>query len=150
MQLGLEPEPQRSESRFHPDTVRKAVALTQQLERHRRETLSLEQVRELAGELNLDPQLLQQALTQVSAEEARQAVAQSQTQTQSVAKQRQTKTAWVLLVIAVLLMIPLLLLGFVGTSVAPPQVAPPVRIEVQTAPAPSAPLTAPAPQSGGQ
>jgi hypothetical protein len=149
MTLGLEPEPLRTESRFHPDTVKKAVALAQQLEHRRRETLSLEQVTQLADELNLDPQLLQQALAQISAQEARQA--QLQVPTQTAAQLRQTRMSWILLIIGLLLAIPLLLLGWMTTSVAPPTVAAPQRIEApMAAPAPSAPVAPTAPLPGGR
>lgn len=141
MPLGLEPEPLRAESRFHPETVKKAVALAQQLEHRRRETLSLEQVTQLAEELNLDPALLQQALAQISAQEARQA--QLQAPVQTVAQQQQARKTRVLLVIALVLAIPLLLLSWLTTSIAPvppPTVAAPQQIVVPQPVAPLAPL----------
>ncbi|MGV3719568.1 MAG: hypothetical protein ACO1SX_01560, partial [Actinomycetota bacterium] len=120
----------------------------QQLEQKRRETLSLEQVSQLADELNLDPQLLQQALAQVSAEEARRAAMQVQTPV-TAQKQKQLSRAWVVLVISLLLMVPLLLLLGYSTVRVPAPVAPPVAIQVQEAAPPVAtpPLTPPAPSS---
>jgi hypothetical protein len=151
MSLGFEPEPLRSETRFHADTVKKAVALAQQLEQKRRETLSLEQVGQLADELNLDPQLLQQALVQVSAEEARRAAMQVQTPV-TAQKQRQLRTAWILLVISLLLAMPLLLLFGYSTVSVPAPLTPPVAVQVQEATPPVAapPLTPPAPPSPGR
>jgi ABC-type Na+ efflux pump permease subunit len=127
MQLRQEQDSTSSEARYYPETVKKAVALAQRLEHERRETLSLEQVTQLANELNIDPQLLRQALAQVSAEETRPTMAQVQT---PVARQQsRNRTAQILLVIALLLAIPLLLmLGYVSTSVAPPQVATPAEV----------------------
>jgi len=133
MQSQFEPETLRGESRFHPDTVKKAVALAQQLEQKRRETLSLEQVRQLAEELNLDPQLLQQALAQVSAEEARRLVPQTSPQ-QAAGLRSRNQTAIILLVIALALVLPLLLLvGYASVSVAPPA---PATAVIQELPAP--------------
>lgn len=151
MRSHFQPDQHQSERRYQPETVQKAVALAQQLERQRRETLSLEQASEVAGELNLDPQLFRLALAQVSAEEAPRTVTQAETR--GVQGRDQLRTARILLIVAVLLAIPLLLFGFFSVSTAP-AVAPPTRVEVNVTPplvpaAPPAPPTAPAPLAPG-
>jgi hypothetical protein len=127
MSVRLEPEPLQTESRFRPDTVQKAVALAQQMEQERRETLSLEEVTQLAEELNLDPQILQQALSRVSAAEAQTVLPQAGHR--QAAQLRQHKRAAVLLPIAFMLAFPLLSMALIKTRIAP--VAPPVRVATQ-------------------
>lgn len=139
MQAGFEPEALRSEPRFHPDTVQKAVALAQQLEQERRETLSLAQVNQLAEELNLDPVVLQQALARVSADEARQARVKT---TPVVAQQNRPGRILIALGFAFFLAIALLLFGYVSVREVPaPATVVPVQPEV--APAPPSPIQPP-------
>lgn len=150
MRVGLEPEPLHNNPRFHADTVQKAVALAQRMEHERRETLSLDQVTQLAEELNLDPQLLQQALAQVSAEEAKRALSEVQTPV-TAQKQRQLRTEWILLVIALLLAIPLLFIGyFTASAVAPPAPPTAIRVEEATPVLSAPPVTPPAPPQSPQ
>lgn len=141
MQSGFEPEPLRSEPRFYPETVQKAVALAQRLEQERRETLSLEQVNQLAEELNLDPQVLRQALARVSADEAQQA--QAKTATPMVAQHRGPRIL-VALGFAIFLAIALLLFGYTSVQVTP---APPAAVQVQTQVMPADPPQPPTPPS---
>jgi len=126
MRVELEPEPLRTDSRFRAAIVQKAVALAQRMEQERRETLSLDEVKQLAEELNLDPQILQQALTRVSAEEA-QAVL-PQTVERHAPELRQQQRATVILPIAALLGLSLLLGSLEVVSRARRAlIAPPVR-----------------------
>lgn len=151
MQLGLEPEPLRSEPRFHPETVQKAVALAQRLEQERHETLSLDQVNQLAEELSLDPQVLRMALARVSAEEAQQTSVQAQAPL--AVRRNQGPLPWLLLMFTLGLAFLLLVGGYFAVSVAPaPPLTPPTPVQVgmpEVIPItpPTAAATAPLPPS---
>ena len=56
-----------SESRYDAQTLSRVVALAQQLERHREETLSVQEIENIGAELGTNPAFLRQALTQVRA-----------------------------------------------------------------------------------
>lgn len=130
MSLELEPEPLHSDARFRPHTVQKAVALAQQMEQERRETLSLDEVRQLAEELHLDPQVLQQALTRVNAEEAR--AAHSPGSHRWFTGLGQQRRSAVLMAATLLLSAPLFLGGLYALRRVPVG-SPPVATEVMAA-----------------